>query len=57
MGTTKRKDSKKSNSNGRGTGQKQNVPTVSTKKPAEFKSPLLKIASEVTLLVMNTHGN
>lgn len=47
MGTTKKKDSKKSNSNGCGTGQKQTAPTGSTKKPAEFKSSLLKIASEV----------
>lgn len=48
MGTiTKKKGSKKSKSSGRGTGQKHIVPTESTKKPVEFKSSLLKIATEV----------
>lgn len=47
MGTTRKKDSKKSNSSGRGTGQKQTVPTGATKKPAELKSSLLSIATEV----------
>lgn len=45
MGTTRGKDSKKSNS--RGTGLKQTAPSGTTKKPAEFKSSLLSIATEV----------
>lgn len=50
MGTTKKKDSKKSS--GRGNGQKQTAPSGTTKKPAEFKSSLLSIATEV-----NSVGN
>lgn len=45
MGTTRGKDSKKSNS--RGTGLKQTTPSGTTKKPAKFKSSLLSIATEV----------
>lgn len=45
MGTTRGKDSKKSNS--RGTGLKQTAPSGTTKKRAEFKPSLLSIASEV----------
>lgn len=45
MGTTRKKDSKKSNS--RGTGLRQTAPSGTTKKPAEFKSSLLSIATEV----------
>ncbi len=47
MEAKKKKSSKKSNSNDRGTGKKHTALTEATKKPAEFQSSLLKIASEV----------
>ena len=47
METKKKRSSRKSNDNGRETSQKHTTPTETIKKPAEFQSSLIKIASGV----------